>query len=204
MGHTSRPAGMSCQTWHLSPRRSLRTLLAMLAMSAISAMPAGAQQLPDGPGKAELQKVCGLCHQAERSAAVRLTREGWEGVIGDMIARGARGYGRGVRGDPRLPVEALPRRCAPAAEHQQGQQHRARERGRADPEGSGGAAQMAAERRPLQIARRPEEGARARLQENRGAKGLPGVLRSRAPAASGQERQTVPRDLPTPSRDEAG
>ena len=54
-------------------------------------MPAAAQQLPDGPGKAELQKVCGLCHQAERATAVRLTREGWEGVITDMIARGARG-----------------------------------------------------------------------------------------------------------------
>jgi competence protein ComEA len=47
--------------------------------------------LPDGPGKAELQKVCGICHQPDRAAAVRLTREGWEGVIGDMIARGARG-----------------------------------------------------------------------------------------------------------------
>jgi len=66
-------------------------MLAMLAMLAVLALPAAAQQLPDGPGKAELQKVCGLCHQAERSAAVRLTREGWEGVIGDMIARGARG-----------------------------------------------------------------------------------------------------------------
>ena len=60
-------------------------------MLAVLALPAAAQQLPDGPGKAELQKVCGLCHQAERSAAVRLTREGWEGVIGDMITRGARG-----------------------------------------------------------------------------------------------------------------
>ena len=64
----------------------------MLAVLALVKMPAGAQQqLPDGPGKAELQKVCGVCHQAERSAAVRLTREGWEGVINDMIARGARG-----------------------------------------------------------------------------------------------------------------
>ena len=59
---------------------------------ALAASSASAQTtLPDGPGKAELQKVCGLCHQAERSAAVRLTREGWEGVIADMIARGARG-----------------------------------------------------------------------------------------------------------------
>jgi len=64
--------------------------LAVLA-TLILARSASAQVLPDGPGKAELQKVCGLCHQAERSAAVRLTREGWENVIGDMIARGARG-----------------------------------------------------------------------------------------------------------------
>lgn len=65
--------------------------LALVAAITLSASTAFAQALPDGPGKAELQKVCGLCHQAERSAAVRLTREGWEGVIGDMIARGARG-----------------------------------------------------------------------------------------------------------------
>jgi competence protein ComEA len=62
----------------------------MLAVLAIPTR-SDAQVLPDGPGRAELQKVCGTCHQAERSAAVRLTREGWEGVIGDMIARGARG-----------------------------------------------------------------------------------------------------------------
>ena len=62
-------------------------MLAMLAMP-VSAF---AQQLPDGPGKAELVKVCGVCHQQERSASVRLTREGWEGVIGDIIARGPKG-----------------------------------------------------------------------------------------------------------------
>jgi competence protein ComEA len=61
--------------------------LAILAVPSLTE----AQQLPEGPGKAELLKVCGTCHQAERSAAVRLTREGWEGVISDMISRGARG-----------------------------------------------------------------------------------------------------------------
>lgn len=67
--------------------------IAVTAVAAVlAASPAvRAQQLPDGPGKAELQKVCGACHQAERSASVRLTREGWEGVIGDMIQRGAKG-----------------------------------------------------------------------------------------------------------------
>ena len=57
----------------------------------LAAAPAGAQQLPDGPGKAEFQKVCSGCHQAERGTAVRLTRDGWAGVIESMVARGARG-----------------------------------------------------------------------------------------------------------------
>jgi competence protein ComEA len=69
-----------------------RIALGLLTLATLAfAIPASAQGLPDGPGKAELQKVCGLCHQAERAAAVRLTKEGWEGVITDMIARGARG-----------------------------------------------------------------------------------------------------------------
>ncbi len=50
-----------------------------------------AQQLPDDPGKDVLLKVCAGCHQPERSASVRLTREGWEEVIADMIKRGAKG-----------------------------------------------------------------------------------------------------------------
>ncbi len=74
----------------MSPLNITRSLFVAVTVGAI-ATGATAQTLPDGPGKAELQKVCGLCHQAERSAAVRLTQEGWEGVIGDMIQRGARG-----------------------------------------------------------------------------------------------------------------
>jgi competence protein ComEA len=61
-------------------------------LAAVFAVAAAAQTPhPAGPATAELPKVCGLCHQAERAAAVRLTREGGEGVIADMIARGARG-----------------------------------------------------------------------------------------------------------------
>jgi competence protein ComEA len=64
------------------------TLIAIgLCLAASSAF----AQLPDGPGKDEVVKVCGACHQAERSASVRLTREGWQEVIGDMIKRGAKG-----------------------------------------------------------------------------------------------------------------
>ena len=65
---------------------TVRTIAILLVLST----PAFAQ-LPDGAGKDALLKVCGSCHQAERSASVRLTREGWEEVIADMIKRGAKG-----------------------------------------------------------------------------------------------------------------
>jgi mono/diheme cytochrome c family protein len=51
-------------------------------------------QLPDGPGKAELQKVCGTCHLAElvanrdRQAGRRYQ---WLDTIDRMLARGAKG-----------------------------------------------------------------------------------------------------------------
>jgi competence protein ComEA len=35
--------------------------------------------------------MCGLCHQPTRAASVRLTREGWQGVVQDMVKRGAKG-----------------------------------------------------------------------------------------------------------------
>ena len=36
-------------------------------------------------------KICGQCHEPQRAASIRLTRDGWEATIGDMIARGAKG-----------------------------------------------------------------------------------------------------------------
>jgi len=55
------------------------------------ALPANAlaQGLPDGPGKDVTSTVCGQCHEAERVAAVRLTREGWQDVIASMVSQGA-------------------------------------------------------------------------------------------------------------------
>jgi hypothetical protein len=50
-----------------------------------------ADGLPEGPGKSELIKVCGECHSATRATTLRLTREGWAGVIDDMVKAGATG-----------------------------------------------------------------------------------------------------------------
>ena len=48
-------------------------------------------QLPDAPGKAAMVKVCSGCHEPQRSASLRLTREGWQEVITKMVALGAKG-----------------------------------------------------------------------------------------------------------------
>ena len=68
----------------------MSTTVRTIAILIVLSTPAFAQ-LPDGAGKDALLKVCGSCHQAERSDSVRLTREGWEEVIADMIKRGAKG-----------------------------------------------------------------------------------------------------------------
>jgi competence protein ComEA len=47
-------------------------------------------QLPDAPGKDQVVNVCGKCHEPQRVAALRLTREGWEEVIAKMVSLGAK------------------------------------------------------------------------------------------------------------------
>ena len=71
-------------------------LTAVLALSIVAAgqnapPPQTPDSLPDGPGKAELIKVCGECHEATKATAKRLTREGWAGIIDDMVKGGAQG-----------------------------------------------------------------------------------------------------------------
>jgi competence protein ComEA len=60
-------------------------IAALVSAAVIAQSPA----LPDGPGKDRMVQACGRCHEPERSAALRLTREGWDKVIADMVARGA-------------------------------------------------------------------------------------------------------------------
>jgi DNA uptake protein ComE-like DNA-binding protein len=69
-------------------------LIAGVALLALAAAPASVRaqaQLPDGAGKAEVQKLCSTCHPPERGASVRLTREGWEDVMTRMVGLGMKG-----------------------------------------------------------------------------------------------------------------
>jgi competence protein ComEA len=65
--------------------------LILTAGSGSATLLAQAPQLPDGPGKDALVKVCIGCHEPNRVAAFRLTREGWEATVADMKWRGAKG-----------------------------------------------------------------------------------------------------------------
>lgn len=48
-------------------------------------------QLPDGPGKAEVERICQQCHELQRSISPRQDREGWAGTVNKMISLGAQG-----------------------------------------------------------------------------------------------------------------
>jgi competence protein ComEA len=63
----------------------------LLLTGVLSSAGIASAQLPDGPGKDTVVKVCGTCHEPNRAAAVRLTREGWEQTVSDMRWRGAKG-----------------------------------------------------------------------------------------------------------------
>jgi len=65
--------------------------LVVVVLLAGAARAAGQDSFPDGPGKDVTVRVCGACHSASRSAAVRLTRDGWQNVIAKMVSLGAKG-----------------------------------------------------------------------------------------------------------------
>jgi len=67
-------------------RSSIKALSAVLLGAT-----AFAADLPPGPGKAETEKLCGTCHEIERSIAPRQDRAGWRETIDKMVNMGATG-----------------------------------------------------------------------------------------------------------------
>ena len=74
----------------------MRVILLAAAGLAFGVMlPAAAQSndqlLPAGPQKEKMTKLCVSCHEMDLVVARRHTRTEWDGVVEDMIARGATG-----------------------------------------------------------------------------------------------------------------
>jgi competence protein ComEA len=61
------------------------------ALATLTLATAAFAQLPPGPGKAETEKLCGTCHEIERSIAPRQDRVGWKTTIDKMVNLGANG-----------------------------------------------------------------------------------------------------------------
>lgn len=68
----------------------MKALSVVAALMCVSAMAVASQALPDGPGKDTVTKACSTCHEPIRIASLRLTEDGWAGVVEDMIKRGAK------------------------------------------------------------------------------------------------------------------
>jgi competence protein ComEA len=85
-----------------------QTLLAAVALVAATASAASLQQMegrtltqeeitelaktmPEGPHRELTVRVCAACHEPQRAASVRLTREGWQDVVTKMVGLGAKG-----------------------------------------------------------------------------------------------------------------
>jgi competence protein ComEA len=61
-------------------------VLAILSSTAFAA-----DNLPDGPGKDTLKKVCDGCHSPENVIGLAKTRDDWEALVGNMASNGAQG-----------------------------------------------------------------------------------------------------------------
>src|ERR1035437_7984626 len=47
-------------------------------------------QLPEGAGKATVQKECGVCHAAELVLGKAMSRQQWNTLVADMVTKGAK------------------------------------------------------------------------------------------------------------------
>ena len=65
--------------------------LALCLMVSNALRPSAASQtrpMPDGPGKAETQKLCSNCHELDKSLSLKQDRAGWQRTVDKMIASG--------------------------------------------------------------------------------------------------------------------
>jgi len=69
----------------------------LILFNCFAVMAAAAVTLPEGPGKATVEKMCGRCHSLDVAAAVSRSREEWQAVVDNMVQRGATGSPEEIR-----------------------------------------------------------------------------------------------------------
>jgi competence protein ComEA len=68
--------------------------LAVMYLVTLAVAAHSQASLPEGEGKAEVERVCTVCHTLDTVTAKRRTRADWQAVIEDMQTRGALGSDR--------------------------------------------------------------------------------------------------------------
>ncbi len=71
-----------------------RNVLFLCAGWLLLLAPASARaddELPDGPGKVPLQRICSACHAPEVVVGKHETKERWGEIVSSMVERGAVG-----------------------------------------------------------------------------------------------------------------
>ena len=64
---------------------------ALFVLSATAGLAQNGAVLPDGPGKAVVERLCASCHAIENVIEARRTKLGWQRMVEDMVGRGAEG-----------------------------------------------------------------------------------------------------------------
>ncbi len=77
----------------LSASSSLRFPLCAgaLMLILVSGVASAQTQLPEGPGKAATERICGKCHSPERAVSLHQTRFAWQETVLKMVKLGAQG-----------------------------------------------------------------------------------------------------------------
>ena len=75
--------------WNLTSK-TVSLLFAAVSVAASLAADDEAKNLPDGPGKETVAKVCIDCHTAGTFRKMRFTEAEWDDKVGDMVDRGAK------------------------------------------------------------------------------------------------------------------
>jgi competence ComEA-like helix-hairpin-helix protein len=71
--------------------RSASALVIVFVSAAVAASPVFGQQPSVDSSRANFERLCGTCHEPERSTSSRRTRDQWLQTVNSMVARGAEG-----------------------------------------------------------------------------------------------------------------
>lgn len=66
------------------------TILARTAALTLLLSLCGFAQLPDGPGKAETERLCQTCHDLQKAVSLRQDKAGWGATVTKMTELGAK------------------------------------------------------------------------------------------------------------------